>query len=1187
MLQVKHICKKYVTGKLEQQALDDVSLNLRDNEFVAILGPSGSGKTTLLNMIGGLDRYDSGELIINGISTKKYSDRDWDSYRNHTIGFVFQSYNLIPHQSVLSNVELALTIGGISSSERKKRAKRALKQVGLEEHMHKRPNQLSGGQMQRVAIARALVNDPDIVLADEPTGALDSDTSVQVMDLLKDVAKDRLVVMVTHNPDLAEEYATRIVRLKDGRIVGDSDPYQPDASEATEGIHKRMGRSSMSLPTSIGLSLNNLWTKKARTILTAFAGSIGIIGIALILSLSTGVNDYIEEMEEETLADYPVQITNSGFDITSMMSTAEIGMGNITGQIEDNGEVNVVQILSTMFSSVDTNDLKSLRAYLESGETKVKDYANSIEYSFNVEPQVYRLEDDGDYRQVNPDSTFSSIGLGTLMSSDTPMASMMSMVGQFSQMPDNEDLYINQYDVVAGHWPENYNECILVLTEGGSINDLLGYALGLRDSAELDDLMQSFLEGESVEDTPEFRSFTYEEIMDIDLKLVNSYEYYEYDEDNDLWVDRSNNTKYMKELVKNGEDLKIVGIVKPAEDASSAMLSMGLNYPSSLIEHVIDEAKRSDIVQDQLANRDINVFTGEPFGEDSDNELDMASLFDIDSDAMSDLFGLGGMDLSSMMGSMGGMDLSSAFDLSSGTFDLSSMMDMSSMDLSGMSIDPQALASGIQIKVTYSDMENMVNSLAQSYDQYIQNHKNVTSIYDLQEDYNTYLMAEDGGMVVIQEFLADVLSDSDNSNLTVTIESIQNLIYSLIGEYLDAYNNGTASDFESWLEAGNGQDTITAWIGDGFEIDPGSITITQDQMEQLSNNLSDGYEQYAKDNKLTTSDDVTQGFAKYLESSSGQQAMTMALSSMISTEGLSAQINAVLQQSMASAYASMGNSMNSMVSSMTSQMMSQLSSGMTSAMTDAFSQIGNNFSDMMNLDADAFTDAFDVDIDPDDLSDLLTSALSGGDTTYDDNLATLGYADLTAPYSIDIYPKDFESKGYITDILDDYNDQMEASGNDDRIITYTDIVGTLMSSVTEIINLISYVLIAFVAISLIVSSIMIGVITYISVLERQKEIGILRAMGASKRNISNVFNAEAGIIGLFAGLLGVGASMLILIPANAIIHRLSGSESLTAVLPTGPAIALIILSIVLTLIGGLIPSRKAAHSDPVTALRTE
>ena len=627
MLQITDICKQYKTGNFIQKALNHVSLNLRDNEFVSILGPSGSGKTTLLNIIGGLDRYDSGDLIINGISTKKYKDRDWDSYRNHTIGFVFQSYNLIPHQTILSNVELALTISGVSKAQRREKAIDALTKVGLGQQIHKKPNQLSGGQMQRVAIARALVNDPDILLADEPTGALDSETSIQVMDLLKEVAKDRLVVMVTHNPKLAKEYATRIVTLKDGVILDDTNPYHVE-SFVTQ--HRNMGKTSMSLLTSLSLSFNNLKTKKGRTFLTSFAGSIGIIGIALILSLSNGVNTYIQTIEEDTLSEYPLQITSTGIDMSSMLVD-----DNQDKKQSSKNDIQVANMMTTMFSKIGSNDLESLKSYIQSNQKQLKNYSNAIEYTYNVTPQIYRYQDNT-YRQVNPDKTFSSLGMGSSTSSNSMMSSMMS-TDVFKSMPKNTNLFSGQYDMKAGHWPKKYNECVVVLTSSGKISDMMAYTLGLRDSSELDQMVQQFANEEDVDVTLKEDDYSYQDILNKTFKLVKSADYYEYDEQYHVYKDKSNDQTYMNQLVQNGEDLKIVGIVQPKDAQTATMLSTGIYYPSSLVQHIIEKSSTTQIVQDQLKNKNVNIFTGKAF-EEKNSQFDLSSLFTIDQNKMQSAF---------------------------------------------------------------------------------------------------------------------------------------------------------------------------------------------------------------------------------------------------------------------------------------------------------------------------------------------------------------------------------------------------------------------------------------------------------------------------------------------------------------------------------------------------------------------
>ena len=712
MLQIQHICKEYRTGNLVQKALDDVSLNLRDNEFVAILGPSGSGKTTLLNIIGGLDRYDSGDLIINGISTKKYKDRDWDSYRNHTIGFVFQSYNLIPHQTVLSNVELALTISGIGKEERRKRAIDALKKVGLGEQLHKRPSQMSGGQMQRVAIARALVNDPDILLADEPTGALDSDTSIQVMDLLKEVAKDRLVVMVTHNPELAEEYATRIVNLRDGKIRSDTDEYIVDEQTLKEPEHKNMGKSSMSFLTALALSFNNLKTKKARTLLTSFAGSIGIIGIALILALSNGVNGYIQSIEEETLSEYPLQIQSTGFDITSMMvgnTGTDDKSKDSSGKKNKDGQVKVMEMVTNMFSKMNTNDLKSLKKHLEKDNDALKSYTNAVEYDYDVDPQIYREDSDG-VRQVHPDKSFSSIGIGADSGANSMMSSMMS-TNVFYRMPKNTSLYEKQYDVKAGRWPKKYNECVLVLSQDGGMSDFLLYTLGLRDQMELDDMIKAFASEEEIKTPSSLGTYTYKDILNKKFKLVNQADYYEYDSQYKVWKDKSDNAEYMKKLVADGEDIKIVGIVQPAEGSKATALNMGIGYPYSLMTHVAEEAKNSEIVKQQKASPDINVFTGEKFGEDSgDNGLDMNSLFSVDEDALQKAFGMGDTDLAGSLGNSldfsKAVNLQDAFKLDGNTLNLSGLVNLDQVDLNLSGLPSAGLGdmlSGLDVKVNRAE----------------------------------------------------------------------------------------------------------------------------------------------------------------------------------------------------------------------------------------------------------------------------------------------------------------------------------------------------------------------------------------------------------------------------------------------------------------------------------------------------
>ena len=1254
MLQIKDIHKEYRTGNLVQRALDGVSLSLRDNEFVAILGPSGSGKTTLLNIIGGLDRYDSGDLIINGISTKKYKDRDWDSYRNHTIGFVFQSYNLIPHQTVLANVELALTISGVSKSERRRRAKEALEKVGLGAQIHKKPSQMSGGQMQRVAIARALVNDPEILLADEPTGALDSDTSVQVMDLLQGVAKERLVVMVTHNPELAQLYATRIVTVKDGRILSDTDPFVIDSESMALPVHKNMGKSSMSFFTALSLSFQNLKTKKARTLLTSFAGSIGIIGIALILSISNGVDKYITNMEEETLSEYPLQIQSTGVDLTSMM------MGAATAQSgKKDGEVGVAQMVTNMFSKMNSNDLESLKVYLDSNESSISQYANSVEYTYSVSPQIF-LENGKNIRQVNPDKSFSAMGLGS-GSSNSIMSSTMS-TDVFHEMPEDADLYKDQYDVKAGRWPENYKECVLVLTSQGDISDFLQYTLGLRDGKELDDMVQKFMAEEAVE-TPENEGpYTYDEILGKKFKLVNSTDYYEYDEEYKVWKDKSDNSSYMKKLVKNGEDLTIVGIVQPVEGAAASMLTAGICYTPELTKHVIEKAASSEIVKQQLADEKINVFTGEEFGkEDNENsKFDMESLFSINADALQEAFqvDLSGfnMDLSSLSGLSSGLnvEMPDMPDMSAlaGNINLdeSSMPDLSKLiklddldlDLSHM-IDPeeilknlpadqvpdmsQALKS-VKFDFTEEKVTALLKEVLTGYQESIKD-KPEADMDKMQAALKQYLTSKE-----MNERLCKDLQElvKNNVNVDMSSEKLIAVAVGLMNQYQEyAKANGiTQTDVASIL-AFLSQGEIQQQIKEEAEnLVKNSVTVnitTKQIQDLLLQDVVAAYPEYARNNSLPDPANLGTYFLEYMQTEDGQnrlmnglmtlvdtsevqtqfsQAMETYMKAMMTsftdaiTKGIESKFTEIMEQVEKQLTKGIQTAMEQMIGNISSGMqeamqsvMTSVSSSITSAMSQAMSGLGGlgsgmgNMEDALSIDPEAFAKAIQMNMNEDDLSELMMSLLSSENSSYDGNLKKLGYADLNVPGGINIYPKDFESKSEIVGILDQYNADMEAAGEDEKVITYTDLVGTLMSSVTDIVNIISYVLVAFVAISLVVSSIMIGVITYISVLERKKEIGILRAIGASRHNVSQVFNAETFIIGFCAGAMGIGITLLLLIPANSIIRSLADGVNVKAALPPVAAVVLIGLSVVLTLLGGLIPSRKAAKSDPVTALRTD
>ena len=1079
MLQVKNIYKEYKTGNLVQKALDDVSLNFRDNEFVAILGPSGSGKTTLLNIIGGLDRYDKGDLIINGISTKKYKDRDWDSYRNHTIGFVFQSYNLIPHQTILANVELALTISGEPRNIRKKKAIKALEQVSLADHIHKKPNQLSGGQMQRVAIARALVNNPDIILADEPTGALDSDTSIQVMNLLKEVAKDRLVIMVTHNPELAESYATRIVKLRDGKILSDTNPYIIEKEKQKKPEHKNLGKTSMSFLTSLSLSFNNLKTKKGRTILTSFAGSIGIIGIALILSLSNGVNKYIRSVEEDTLSEYPLQIQSSGIDMSSLLIGASTG----DTAYEETGDIKVNKMLTSMFSTIGSNDLVALKQYLESDSCPINEYAKDVEYTYDVTPIIYSADTEN-LRQLNPDITFSSLGIGAGESSNSMMSSMMS-TNVFFQMPEDADLYESQYDVKAGKWPTNYNECVLVLTANGNISDFLLYTLGLRDYSEMDNWVTDFSNGKDVNTPENLGSYSYDDILGINFKLINSSECYEYDEEYKIWRDKTDNTEYMKNVVENGDDLTIVGIVQPKENATSTMLNPGICYPASLTKNIIETAGNSTIVQEQLVNPEIDVFTGKRFDDTGDeSSFDMNSLIEVDTNAIQSAFKIDQSKIKVDFGNLNNVLSKNSLP----TFDINDILN------------------NIEFSMSSQDIQKLMKDLLKGYEEYVQKNP---------ED----------NISQISKQLSDYLQSKEVSEL------LNKKIQEIIKEN-------------------------------------GSLTITQEQMQEILLEILKGYEQYVEDNELVSTDDLNKYLMEYLESDEAKAIITNNLSQIMQSQDLDTQVSNIMEKYMQS-------------------VMSSMSSSLQKEMQSSIQNLSKSITEAISIDENAFIGAFQIKMTEEELSELFQSMMSKESVTYESNLKKLNYASLEEPSGINIYPKDFDGNQAITNLLNEYNTRMEEEENYDKVISFTDMVGTLMSSVTTIINTVSYVLIAFVAISLVVSSIMIGVITYISVLERKKEIGILRAMGASKTNVAQIFNAETIIIGLLAGVIGVVITVLLNFPINQIIYTLSNGANVKAALPLTAGIILITLSVLLTLIGGIIPSRKAAKEDPVLALRSE
>lgn len=1079
MLELKGICKRYVTQSFTQVALDSVSLSFRDNEFVAILGPSGSGKTTMLNVIGGLDHFDSGDLLIDGISTKDFHDRDWDAYRNNRIGFVFQSYNLIPHQTILENVELALTLTGVGHAERRQRAREALEKVGLGEHVNKRPSQLSGGQMQRVAIARALINDPEIVLADEPTGALDSTTSVQVMDLLKEVARDRLVIMVTHNPDLAYQYATRIVNLADGKITDDSDPF--DVADATRREAKPTRKTSMSFVTALGLSARNLMTKKGRTAMTAFAGSIGIIGIAAILALSNGVNGYIKKVEEDTLSSYPLTISKQDYDLSSMMGgqgAADDDSPENVDSSDDSAETDkipVVTAVKDMFASVKSNDMTSFKAWLDDGGDGIDKEVNAIQYGYGVSPVVYRAGK-GDEKPVRlvPNAMTEAMSGGASSAATVSMESMGTSV--FNEMIDDQSLLDSQYDVVAGHWPTSANEAVMVLSSRGTVGDYTLYSIGALDIDELNDLVNSAMTADGGVKAPETGTdFTYDDALSTTFKVLSPADAYRKNEETGMWTDMSGDADFMAAKVADGIDVHIVGVVRPNETANASALSPGIAYTHALTRQLMERAADSQIVREQLAHPETDVFTGKTFDElqgEAKQGVDLGSMFSVDEAALKSAFSF---DTSVLSGVAGGMD-------------------PSCLDLSELDID----LSGVGKDIDFSDI----------------------------------------------------------------------------------MSKAPAPDFSG--------------VFDGLELTP-------EQMQQvgaLANQLFTGFMQSEQFKALTPEDlkdasKLAAAFSTYLESDTAAQQILAQLKALggdalaerlqqAMTDYVQKQLAPYLQQALDQMMKSISDQIATTVST-------QLKAGAAGLMGQMATQMSSSFANLasaMRVDASAFARAIHFNMDAEDLSSLMMSYAKASQLTCDNNLTTLGYADEADPISVKIFPRDFEAKERVLDHIDAYNKQVKAAGHDEQAISYTDYMGIIMGSVTDIVNTISLVLIAFVSISLVVSSIMIGIITYISVLERKKEIGILRAIGASKRNVANVFNAETFIEGLIAGVFAVVVVVAVSFPVNAWALAAKQVPNLMS-LPVQDALVLIAISVLLTVVAGLLPARSASKKDPVEALRSE
>ena len=1087
MLQLKNITKVYDTGASSVQALRGVSIEFRESEFVSILGQSGCGKTTLLNIIGGLDRYTSGDLIINGKSTKDFRDRDWDTYRNHSVGFVFQSYNLIPHQSVLANVELALTLSGVSKSERRRRAEDALRRVGLGDQMKKKPNQMSGGQMQRVAIARAIVNDPDILLADEPTGALDTATSIQIMEILKEIAKDKLVIMVTHNPQLAEQYSTRIVRLLDGVVTDDSAPIRPEErgrSVVRKTAVAKGKKTSMSFLTALSLSLNNLMTKKGRTFMTVFAGSIGIIGIALILSLSNGINNYIDTVQKDTLSSYPLQITRQSMDLTTMMTNMmSSNSDSVDYSQRDENKIYSNNILAEMMNSmnegVSSNNMAEFKKYVDStDEFQDKDIVSAVQYTYDLTMNIYKQDTSSGILQVNPSTVMSQMMamMGLTTSTDSVMSSITQMSGfnVWSEMLDNQTLLESQYELLdpdTMRWPTSYDEIIIVVNKHNELSDVALYALGLRDSSELTALMQALQKGETYE--LESASYTYDDLMNLSYSVVLPADLYVKNEDG-TYTDKRKSETFLKEKIAEGIKLKVVGIVRAKDGAVSTSISGTVGYTHALTEYVALANARTELVRVQTENETTNVITGQ--------EFDVGQYSNLSDSEKAALF------------------RKYASGLLTAT--------MSEDDRSRALI---SLLSGM----TQEERENLLNSMAE---------EDREQLFENIEDFSGYTDSQLIGYISLK----GANYPSITAGITETLFADETRMVSLCG----------TQEFKDYLV----------------------LSMPEAQREQFSEQLAamSGQEVYALLKQLESMSGSTQsssgGDTDISEMSpelqeAYEKVATLALS-MLSREELTDYANRIAEAELFSSLESM--------------------SGQKEQLALIFDSVLPTLSDEKIIAL------------YDDYMPELVSSL-----TYDEVMKELGAVDLDDPASINIYVASFEAKDTVQSLIDEYNKTAEDEGRESDVISYTDLVGTMMSFFTDVINAISYVLIAFVSISLVVSSIMIGIITYISVLERTKEIGILRAMGASKHDVSRVFNAETMLIGVTAGLFGILVTVLLCFPINLIIRHVTGIPILTAALPLAGGVALVIISVVLTTLAGLIPSLGAAKKDPVVALRTE